>query len=242
MISFFRKIRQKLLQENRGTRYLIYALGEVLLVVIGILIALQVNNWNEDRKLEKVSDQTLQSLEEEINEARSNLEKIISFNERISELSNHFLSGELTMDSLEKDPTQIFLLTTYASSTLNFSITEQELSSERTILRRQSLNEKLRISLQDYLMMGDLEDLLRNFWNNEVLPYFIEKKMMVVYNRFLKKEAISKEDIQDIVYEDKFVNLVATTNSMNFQFLFLLKKLDQDLEEALVLIREEEHD
>ena len=199
-----------------------------MLVVIGILIALQVNNWNEERKLEKVSDQSLQSLEEEIKEARSNLEKIISFNERISELSNHFLSGELTMDSLEKDPTQIFLLTTYASSTLNFSITEQELSSERTILRRQSLNEKLRVSLQDYLMMGDLEDLLRNFWNNEVLPYFIEKKMMVVYNRFLKKEAISKEDIQDIVNEDKFVNLVATTNSMNFQFLILLKKLDQD--------------
>ncbi|MBN3520961.1 hypothetical protein JYB62_13210 [Algoriphagus lutimaris] len=50
MISFFRKIRQKLLQQNSFTRYLIYALGEIMLVVIGILIALQVNNWNEGRK------------------------------------------------------------------------------------------------------------------------------------------------------------------------------------------------
>lgn len=50
MISFFRKIRHSLLQENRFTRYLAYALGEILLVVIGILIALSVNNWNEDRK------------------------------------------------------------------------------------------------------------------------------------------------------------------------------------------------
>jgi hypothetical protein len=50
MISFFRKIRQKLLAENRVTRYLIYAIGEIFLVVIGILIALQVNNWNENRK------------------------------------------------------------------------------------------------------------------------------------------------------------------------------------------------
>ncbi len=50
MISFFRKIRQKLLNANTVSRYLAYALGEILLVVIGILIALQVNNWNEDRK------------------------------------------------------------------------------------------------------------------------------------------------------------------------------------------------
>ncbi|TDQ17015.1 hypothetical protein DFQ04_1663 [Algoriphagus boseongensis] len=50
MLTFFRKIRQKLLSQNRVTRYLVYAIGEILLVVIGILIALQVNNWNEQRK------------------------------------------------------------------------------------------------------------------------------------------------------------------------------------------------
>jgi hypothetical protein len=50
MISFLRKIRQKLLAENRVTRYLVYAIGEIFLVVIGILIALQINNWNEERK------------------------------------------------------------------------------------------------------------------------------------------------------------------------------------------------
>ncbi len=50
MIKFFRNIRRRLLRENRFTRYLLYAIGEIILVVIGILIALQVNNWNEDRK------------------------------------------------------------------------------------------------------------------------------------------------------------------------------------------------
>jgi len=50
MIKFFRKIRQKLLSENRFSKYLLYALGEIILVVIGILIALQINNWNENRK------------------------------------------------------------------------------------------------------------------------------------------------------------------------------------------------
>lgn len=50
MIKFFRKIRQKLLSENRFSKYLLYAMGEIVLVVIGILIALQINNWNENRK------------------------------------------------------------------------------------------------------------------------------------------------------------------------------------------------
>lgn len=50
MIKFFRKIRKNMIKENRTSKYLVYAIGEIVLVVIGILIALQVNNWNEERK------------------------------------------------------------------------------------------------------------------------------------------------------------------------------------------------
>ena len=49
MISFFRKTRQNLLREGKVFKYIKYAIGEILLVVIGILIALQINNWNEER-------------------------------------------------------------------------------------------------------------------------------------------------------------------------------------------------
>ena len=50
MIKFFRKIRFSLLSENKTSKYFKYAFGEIILVVIGILIALQINNWNENRK------------------------------------------------------------------------------------------------------------------------------------------------------------------------------------------------
>jgi hypothetical protein len=50
MINFFRKIRQQLLNENKFSKYLLYAIGEIVLVVIGILIALSINNQNELRK------------------------------------------------------------------------------------------------------------------------------------------------------------------------------------------------
>ncbi|WP_204346702.1 hypothetical protein [Psychroserpens algicola] len=50
MIKFFRNIRQNLLSEGKTGKYFKYAIGEIILVVIGILIALQINNWNEKRK------------------------------------------------------------------------------------------------------------------------------------------------------------------------------------------------
>lgn len=59
MINIFRKTRQLLLKENNFTKYLLYALGEIILVVIGILIALSINNWNNNRKNRLVEDSIL---------------------------------------------------------------------------------------------------------------------------------------------------------------------------------------
>ncbi len=60
MIKFFRKIRKKLLIESRFNKYLIYAIGEIILVVIGILIAIQINEWNRDRKLYQIELESYQ--------------------------------------------------------------------------------------------------------------------------------------------------------------------------------------
>ena len=62
MIKFFRKIRQNLLMENKTGKYFKYAIGEIILVVIGILIALQINNWNRNRKIKFQETVYLQDL------------------------------------------------------------------------------------------------------------------------------------------------------------------------------------
>ena len=62
MIRFFRNIRQKLAAENNVSKYLRYAIGEIILVVIGILIALQINNWNENRKERLIEIKYLKNL------------------------------------------------------------------------------------------------------------------------------------------------------------------------------------
>jgi len=66
MIKLFRKIRYDLMEKNKTGKYLKYAIGEIALVVIGILIALSINNWNEGRKHEIVELQLLTSLRNDI--------------------------------------------------------------------------------------------------------------------------------------------------------------------------------
>lgn len=82
MIKFFRKIRQKLLSENRFSKYLIYAIGEIILVVIGILIALQINNWNEDKKERIIEQKILQELLVDLEISKGDLENDLRINER----------------------------------------------------------------------------------------------------------------------------------------------------------------
>ncbi|PIY12573.1 MAG: hypothetical protein COZ17_03190 [Flavobacteriaceae bacterium CG_4_10_14_3_um_filter_33_47] len=74
MIKFFRKIRKKLLEQGKTANYLKYAIGEIILVVIGILIALQINNWNENKKNNKSISEHLIILKQNIVEDKSQLQ------------------------------------------------------------------------------------------------------------------------------------------------------------------------
>ena len=80
MIKFFRKIRQNLLMENKTGKYFKYAIGEIVLVVIGILIALQINTWNEQRK-ENIQERfILLKLQNDINSDIITIDNQISVN------------------------------------------------------------------------------------------------------------------------------------------------------------------
>lgn len=89
MIPFFRQLRQNLLYENRISKYLLYAIGEILLVVIGILIALQVDNWNTQNKQALELRESLLNLQDELDENIEYLEdEIIDFDTELSELES----------------------------------------------------------------------------------------------------------------------------------------------------------
>tara|TARA_R110000868_G_scaffold411141_1_gene701965 strand:+ start:5223 stop:5984 length:762 start_codon:yes stop_codon:yes gene_type:complete len=85
MIKFFRKIRQRLLTENKFSKYLVYAIGEIVLVVIGILIALQINNLNESKKEQNILNASLNSLKLNLQKDIGNLNDQIEYNKSVLE-------------------------------------------------------------------------------------------------------------------------------------------------------------
>ncbi len=84
MFKFFRRIRLDIMETGKTGKYLKYAMGEIILVVIGILIALQINNWNEDRKDRIKEKQYLKSFKIDLLANISELERVIQKSELTS--------------------------------------------------------------------------------------------------------------------------------------------------------------
>lgn len=91
MITFFRQIRQKLLHQNQVTRYLGYAGGEIFLVVIGILLALQINNWNEGRKTKKFEQEILFLIDQNLHRDSVLLSEELFKAKQANQLTNRLL-------------------------------------------------------------------------------------------------------------------------------------------------------
>jgi len=92
MITLFRRIRQKLIDSGSITKYLLYAIGEILLVVIGILIALQINNWNEDRKTAESAGILAQSMLADLEKDTTALHTAVDFNTEKLQVIDEFIS------------------------------------------------------------------------------------------------------------------------------------------------------
>ena len=91
MIKFFRKIRQRMLSENKISKYLIYAIGEIVLVVIGILIALYINNLNTEKQDSITLNGYLNNIAENIKSDQVNLEYITAFRDSSVIGSKYFM-------------------------------------------------------------------------------------------------------------------------------------------------------
>ncbi|WP_397446740.1 DUF6090 family protein [Polaribacter sp. R77954] len=92
MIHFFRKMRKSLSEEGKITKYIKYAIGEIFLVVIGILIALQINNWNENRKADENERVLLSKLREENNLNLNTLQDYVTYRDSISGIIADFIT------------------------------------------------------------------------------------------------------------------------------------------------------
>jgi hypothetical protein len=144
MIKFFRKIRQNLLSEGKTGKYLKYAIGEIILVVLGILIALSINNWNEKEKLKveevKFLKNFKQSLIADIEFNNFRFEKYELTKESISILLNHIKQDLPYQDSLKYHFGRI---TNTWTPKINTEVFEALKSKDLNLISNDDLRDKL---------------------------------------------------------------------------------------------------
>ncbi|WP_276388315.1 DUF6090 family protein [Eudoraea chungangensis] len=140
MIKFFRKIRQSLLSENKFSKYLIYAVGEIVLVVIGILIALQINNWNGNKAAQARIDSRIINLTKDIESDITEMDEILQVAKdriivvkSILEGSNRLGSFGISEGSTSLSNFEAFKEPTFESTLENYENPNSKLSLLRTL-------------------------------------------------------------------------------------------------------------
>ena len=205
MIKLFRKIRQKLLTENKFSKYLIYAVGEIILVVIGILIALSINNWNENRKETTHEQKILKELKSDFSynkqELNRNIEKATALINRCDSLIVLF-----GLDRETVNPNKVIRFTRSLSAYSTFDPSNGALndlisSGNLNVIK----NDSLRMQLSRWF--GQLEDVkedekrLINFGDTQLNPIRLE------YLNYNPKSKLIKNSIELLEYR-KFENIV----------------------------------
>jgi hypothetical protein len=208
MIKFFRKIRQNMLTENKFSKYLIYAIGEIILVVIGILIALSINNWNENRKQKIKEIEILSSIQESLKRDKIDLESVIPSNNRIRN------SIDLLLNHMEKDlPYQDSLKYHFFNSTTTWVANFQKSAFEN--LKSEGINlisnKDLRKTIVEYYDAG----IESSKWQSETYRAIVINSFQNVLNtRFESFWDSNYNDLMQMMENGEDVNPVDIIGEM----------------------------
>ena len=218
MIKFFRKIRQNLLMENKTGKYFKYAIGEIVLVVIGILIALNINNWNEDRKDNRLEQNYLLKIHDEFKKNKKQFDHIISMHRQSYKSSDWIILNhnkpDINIDTLRKHLLAFRYSYTYNPS--KSSIDAVINSGKLGVIRHNELSSKL-IEWPELIADYQEEEIInRNFFDNILLPFDI--KHFTIYSEDKNKRFDNFIDFNEET-KNEFLNIVATKRRLLSQIV-----------------------
>jgi len=169
MLKFFRTIRKKLIEQQNVRKYLLYAIGEILLVVIGILIALQVNNWNEERKNRDLADKHLETIRLNLEDDIAQAENLLLETETAIEYANIFFEQFKTLRAIDNN-VQMYLL--YLMFEREIEVNNTGMNALLSTNGMSSVNEQLQSKLLEYYRhIGQLKRREENA-NTEIKTMF----------------------------------------------------------------------
>ena len=242
MLTFFRRIRKGLLGDGATTKYLLYAVGEIALVVIGILIALQINNWNESRKERVEEREVLMNLKKalesdldnqfmkhllqsesdvkKINLVLENIENNLPFND-----SSRFYLKVLTSDAGKVWTPQVAAYNRLESKGLDLISNDRLLDSILNIY-----------SLDYYTITRQFNNYLRNVY---------DYGRPIIRRKFLAKfvgetwDGLFPVDYSSLVEDVEFLNTLTILRDNNRVIIVQLSESKAKVERVIQLINEE---
>ncbi|WP_223033794.1 DUF6090 family protein [Hanstruepera marina] len=175
MLKFFRRIRQNLLAENKTGKYLKYAIGEIILVVIGILIALQINNWNETRKTEVEEQKILKQLKNEYQKNLVQLDEKIYMRDKMTLACAGILNYIDHPEKYIKDSLLYYAFRLTQEPTFNPIENDLIVSGKLRTLQNDSLTILLSNWTSDVYQVQELEASWQQLRSQFVMPVFMSK-------------------------------------------------------------------
>jgi hypothetical protein len=231
MIKFFRKIRQKLLAENKFSKYLVYAIGEILLVVIGILIALQVNNWNEHIKSINAEKQYYKNIKRQLQEDIIVIKSNIDFNQRYYKQYQYAIqlistNNQSNLDSLGKIAINLLEYSDFHQETNIYQTLVS--SGEIKLLNNQKIIEGLQRLEETYIYINRLEDS-----HFDIIKAIYPELQKIIRFKPIKIEKVDK------LFEFEFQNHFVIVSEIMIEKDEIYKQALSEIDSILGMINEE---
>ncbi|MEN2282071.1 DUF6090 family protein [Algoriphagus sp. SE2] len=229
MLKFFRTIRRKLIDKGNLKRYLIYTIGEIFLVMIGILLALQVNNWNENNKDRKVENKLLIELKENLNFNQNRLQdEILKEHSSIKSINlvvEHIDNRKPYHDSLDTYFRQAFRAYDIVISSSAFEAIK---SKGFELIQSDSLRKEI-VGLYDETYSNLISETVRlenQFWSSSVLPIWHTHFRMI-------GNTLKPVDYEALLNDKTYINMI--TNRRHLREVAIQNKSESLLRTEFLL-------
>jgi len=247
MIPFFRKIRKQFADDNKPLKYMRYAIGEIVLVVIGILIALQINTWNSERKTQLHEKVILQSLLDEFKTNSVNLliakKKATSRNEKCLDILKYISDDKLELSKATSDTLIMKSLNNFVTFDVSDGYIKSLLSTgEIYILQNDSLKHLItnwnRVVIDNSV---EAEDWLKQDLYSIVTP-FLDKHYSLATERFKSFNPYNspiKFDYRQIYRNPHFENIVIRKANRYYTCLVSYNELGKYIKKIISITEKE---
>lgn len=212
MIKYFRLIRRKLWSENKFKKYLLYAVGEIILVMIGILLALQVNNWNDQRKNNNAEQKLLAAIRLDLLNNKDRLKEHIYLENRTINQAHWIINHLDNREPYSPGLDSVFSQAIYSPDIVIAKTGYESLKLKGVDIIRDEILKQKTIYLFDVvytdLIAGTvrLEDL---FWPTSVLPMIHKHFRRVDTDQTMKLKPTNYQALlEDETYKNMIMNRV----------------------------------